>query len=83
MALFAYFVVFKVMGKDYEAAVVASGTCGFGLGSTANAMANMDTLTSKYAKKAPRAYFVVPLVGSLFIDFFNAFAITFSINLFK
>ena len=83
MALFAYFVVFRVMGKDYEAAVMASGTCGFGLGSTANAMANMDTLTNKYCRKAPRAYFAVPLVGSLFIDFFNAFAITYCINLFR
>jgi ESS family glutamate:Na+ symporter len=83
MSLFAFYVVFKVMGGDYEAAVMASGTCGFGLGSTANAMANMDTLTAKYGKKAPRAYFAVPLVGSLFIDFFNAFAITYCINLFK
>lgn len=83
MALFTYFIVYRVMGRDYEAAVMASGTCGFGLGSTANAMANMDTLTSKYGRKAPRAYFAVPLVGSLFIDFFNAFAITYCINLFK
>lgn len=83
MAIFTYFIVYRVMGKDYEAAVMASGTCGFGLGSTANAMANMDTLTSKYGRKAPRAYFAVPLVGSLFIDFFNAIAITYCINLFR
>lgn len=83
MAIFTYFIVYRVMGRDYEAAVMASGTCGFGLGSTANAMANMDTLTNKYGRKAPRAYFAVPLVGSLFIDFFNAFAITYCINLFK
>lgn len=83
MALFTYFVVFKVMGKDYDAAVMASGTCGFGLGSTANAMANMETLVQKYNKKAPRAFFAVPLVGSLFIDFFNAFAITFFMNLYR
>lgn len=83
MALFTYFIVYRVMGKDYEAAVMASGTCGFGLGSTANAMANMETLTTKYGRKAPRAFFAVPLVGSLFIDFFNAVAITYCINLFK
>lgn len=83
MAVFAYFVVYRVMGKDYDAAVMASGTCGFGLGATANAMANMETLTEKYNKKAPRAFFAVPLVGSLFIDFFNAFAITFFMNMFK
>lgn len=83
MALFSYFVVFRVMGSDYDAAVMASGTCGFGLGSTANAMANMETLSTKYCRKAHRAFFAVPLVGSLFIDFFNAFAITFFMNMFK
>ncbi|OPJ62899.1 sodium/glutamate symporter [Clostridium oryzae] len=83
MSLFAYFVVFRIMGKDYDAAIIASGTCGFGLGATANAMANMETLTEKYNKSAPRAFFAVPLVGSLFIDFFNAFAITFFMNIFK
>lgn len=83
MGLFTYFVVYRVMGSDYEAAVMASGTCGFGLGSTANAMANMETLTTKYGRKAPRAFFAVPLVGSLFIDFFNAFAITFFMNMYR
>lgn len=83
MAAFVYFIVFRIMGRDYEAAVMASGTCGFGLGSTANAMANMETIVSKYNKKAPRAFFAVPLVGSLFIDFFNAFVITFFMNIFK
>lgn len=83
MSVFAYFVVFKAMGRDYDAAIIASGTCGFGLGSTANAMANMETLTEKYHRHAPRAFFAVPLVGSLFIDFFNAFAITFFMNMFK
>ncbi len=83
MAFFTYFVVFKVMGRDYDAAVMASGTCGFGLGSTANAMANMETLVTKYSRKAPRAFFAVPLVGSLFIDFFNAFVITFFMNMYS
>ncbi|MDF2590910.1 MAG: gltS [Clostridia bacterium] len=83
MALFTYFAVFRVMGSDYDAAVMASGTCGFGLGSTANAMANMETLSNKYGRKAHRAFFAVPLVGSLFIDFFNAFAITFFMNMYR
>jgi ESS family glutamate:Na+ symporter len=83
MVIFSYFVIYKIMGKDYDAAVMASGTCGFGLGATANAIANMEALTEKYSIKANRAFFIVPLVGSLFIDFFNAFAITFFMNLFK
>lgn len=83
MCIFAYFIVFKIMGKDYDAAIMASGICGFGLGATANAMANMETLTETYYRKAARAFFIVPLVGSLFIDFFNAFAITAFMNWFK
>ena len=83
MVAFSYFIIYKVMGRDYDAAVMASGTCGFGLGATANAIANMEALTEKYNQKAIRAFLIVPLVGSLFIDFFNAFAITFFMNLFK
>lgn len=83
MVAFSYIIIFRVMGKDYDAAVMSSGACGFGLGATANAIANMEALTEKYHIKASRAFFIVPLVGSLFIDFFNAFAITFFMNLFK
>jgi glutamate:Na+ symporter, ESS family len=83
MCIFAYFIVFKMMGEDYDAAIMASGICGFGLGATANAMANMETLTETYHRKAARAFFIVPLVGSLFIDFVNAFAITAFMNWFK
>ena len=75
MGLYAYFVTFKVMGGDYDAAVIAVGHCGFGLGATPNAMANMDTFTGANGE-SPKAFFVVPLVGSLFIDFFNALIIT-------
>lgn len=75
MGLFAYFITFRVMGKDYEAAVIACGHCGFGMGATPNAMANMQALSSKYAP-APKAFFILPLVGSLFIDFINAMIIT-------
>ena len=79
MAVFAYFVVFNLLGKSYDAAVMTSGFCGFGMGATPNAMANMQAITTKYGP-APTAYFVVPLVGSLFIDFFNALIITTFMN---
>ena len=81
IALFAYFITFNVMGRDYEAAVMSGGTCGFGMGATPNAMANMEALTKNYGV-APRAFFIVPLVGSLFIDFFNAGIITTFMNFF-
>ena len=77
--IFAYFVVFNLLGKSYDAAVMTSGFCGFGMGATPNAMANMQAITAKYGP-APTAYFVVPLVGSLFIDFFNALIITTFMN---
>ena len=80
MAIFTYFVVFNIMGRDYEAAVMASATCGFGMGATPNAIANMQAITSLYGP-APKAFFIVPLVGSLFIDFFNGSILTFLINL--
>lgn len=80
MGLFAYFVTFRVMGKNYDAAVFASANCGFGMGATPNAVANMDALTAKYGF-AETPYFVVPLVGCLFIDFVNSACITLFINL--
>ena len=80
MFIFARFVVFTFMGKDYEAAVMTSAFCGFGMGATPNAMANMQVLTKRYGP-APQAYFVVPLVGSLFIDFFNGIIITAFLNI--
>lgn len=82
MILVAYFITFNAMGRDYEAAVLTSGHCGFGMGATSNAMANMRALTEQYGP-APRAFFVVPLVGSLFIDFFNAFIIVLFMNMVK
>lgn len=74
MALFAYFVTFNIMGRDYDAAVMATGHCGFGMGATPNAIANMEAFTSVNGFST-KAFFVVPLVGSLFIDFFNAVVI--------
>ncbi len=78
--LFAYIVTYRVMGKNYEAAVFASAICGFGMGATPNAIANMDELTNKYGF-VPTPYFVVPIVGCLFIDFFNSAILTLFINL--
>ena len=75
MFFYASFVVFNVMGRDYDAATISSGFCGFGMGATPNAMANMQAITNQYGP-APVAFMIVPLVGSLFIDFFNAAIIT-------
>lgn len=80
MFLFAYFIVFWVMGKDYDAAVMTAGFIGFGMGATSNAMANMQVVSKKYGP-SPIAYFAIPMVGSLFIDFFNAAMIAFNIGL--
>lgn len=77
--LFAYTVTYRVMGKNYEAAIFASAICGFGMGATPNAIANMDELTTKYGF-VPTPYFVVPIVGCLFIDFINSAVITIFIN---
>lgn len=79
VGLFSYFIEYRVMGKNYEAAVFASATCGFALGATPNAIANMDELTNKYGF-VHTPYFVVPIVGCLFIDFFNSLIITIFIN---
>ncbi|WP_413560350.1 sodium/glutamate symporter [Bdellovibrio sp. HCB209] len=73
---------FWFSGKDYESAVISSGYVGFMMGTTANAMANMHSLRQKYGP-APKAFLVVPLVGSCFIDFINAAAITFCLNVFR
>lgn len=75
MFFYASYVVFTVMGRDYDAATMASGFCGFGMGATPNAMANMQAVTKEHGP-APVAFMIVPLVGSLFIDFFNASIIT-------
>ena len=79
VALFCV-VVFRVMGRDYDAAVMGGGFIGFMLGTTANAMAVMRTLVERYGM-APRAFLVAPLVGAFFIDFTNALIITGFINL--
>jgi ESS family glutamate:Na+ symporter len=80
--VFALTVSFRVMGKDYESAVMASGFIGFVLGTTANAVANMRALVARFGA-APRAFLIVPLVGAFFIDFTNAIIITFFVNWFR
>lgn len=79
MFIFAYFIVFNVLGRDYDAAILSAGSCGFGMGATPNAMANMQVLTSKFAPSV-KAYILVPIVGSMFADFINSLTITFFIN---
>ena len=81
IAILASTIVYRAMGKDYEAAVMAGGFCGFMLGTTANAMANMEAMAERYGP-APKAFLVVPMVGAFFIDFTNAIIITFCLNLF-
>ena len=79
IALFTYFIEFNIMGRDYDAAVLVAGTCGFGMGATPNAMANMQAICQKYTTSV-KAYLLIPLVGSLFADFINSLVITFFIN---
>lgn len=80
VGLYVYFIVFRVMGSDYDAAILAAGTCGFAMGATPNAMANMQVLCDKYSPSV-KAYLLIPLVGSLFADFINSLVITFFINI--
>ena len=79
MILYSFVIVYNVMGRDYDAAVIVSGTCGFGMGATPNAMANMQAVCDKYSPSV-KAYLLIPLVGSLFADFINSLVITVFIN---
>jgi ESS family glutamate:Na+ symporter len=79
--LFALFVVFRVMGRDYEAAVICAGFGGISLGATPTAMANMSAVVQKYGS-AHRAFIVVPLVSGFFVDISNAVVIQRFLNWF-
>lgn len=81
MILYAVFITFRFCGRDYDAAVLSAGHCGFGLGATPTAMVNMQTVTQHYGH-SHMAFIVVPLVGAFFIDIVNAFAISSALNLF-
>lgn len=71
MALYAAFVTFRVMGKNYDAAVLAAGHCGFGMGATPTAVANMQAITNMYGA-SHKAFLIVPLCGAFFVDLINA-----------
>ncbi len=80
MALFASVVAFRALGKDYDAAVLVSGLCGFGLGATPNAMANMSAVCFKY-RYSVNPFIIVPIIGAMFVDIINTFAVTFFLNI--
>ena len=71
MWVYAYYVTFRFMGKDYDAAILAAGHCGFGLGATPTAVANMQSVTSMFGP-SHKAFLIVPLVGAFFFDLVNA-----------
>ncbi|MDA0150228.1 sodium/glutamate symporter [Vibrio sp. LaRot3] len=70
LAIFTYYVTFKVMGNNYDAAVIAGGHCGFGLGATPTAVMNMGSIVNRFGP-SPQAFMVVPIVGAFFIDIVN------------
>jgi ESS family glutamate:Na+ symporter len=80
MTIFAIYVVFRVMGSNYDAVVIAAGFAGLGLGATPVAIANMHSVTGRYGP-SPKAFLIVPLVGAFFIDLLNAGVINFFIQL--
>ncbi len=71
MIVYAYFVTFRVMGKDYDAAILTAGHCGFGLGATPTAVANMQAITNVHGHSY-KAFLIVPLCGAFFVDLINA-----------
>ncbi len=80
MALFAYAVAFPLLGRDYDAAVLCAGMCGFGLGATPNAMANMSAVCYKY-RYTIKPFLIVPIIGAMFADLINTGIITFFLNI--
>ncbi len=81
MILYAYFVTYRFMGKDYDAAVLSAGHCGFGLGATPTAVANMQSITGTFGS-SHKAFLIVPLVGAFFIDLVNALILDRMMSLF-
>ena len=80
MALFAYMLAFPLLGRDYDAAVLCAGLCGFGLGATPNAMANMSAVCYKY-RYTVKPFLIVPIIGAMFADLINTGMITLFLNL--
>ena len=80
MAFYAYFVAFPLLGRDYDSAVLCAGICGFGLGATPNAMANMSAVCYKY-RYTVKPFLIVPIIGAMFADLINTGIITLFLNL--
>ncbi len=80
MALYTIFVTYRVMGKNYDAAVLAAGHCGLGLGATPTAIANMQAITDRFGP-SHIAFLIVPMVGAFFLDIANAIVIKLSLLL--
>ena len=80
IALFAYLVAFPLLGRDYDAAVLCAGMCGFGLGATPNAMANMSAVCYKY-RYTVKPFLIVPIIGAMFADLINTGIISLFLNL--
>lgn len=80
MVLFARFVVFPFLGKDYDAAVMTSGVCGFGMGATPNALSNMQAVTFR-RPPSYTAFLVIPIMGGMFLDIINSFTVLLFLNL--
>lgn len=80
MGLFVFFVAFPLLGRDYDAAVLCAGFCGFGLGATPNAMANMSAVCYKY-RYTVKPFLIVPIIGAMFADLINTAIITTFLNL--
>ena len=80
MALFAYMVAFPLLGRDYDAAVLCAGMCGFGLGATPNAMANMSAVCYKY-RYTVKPFLIVPIIGAMFADLINTGIISIFLNI--
>ena len=80
MDFFAYFIAFPLLGRNYDAAVLCAGICGFGLGATPNAMANMSAVCYKY-RYTVKPFLIVPIIGAMFADLINTGMITLFLNL--
>ena len=80
MALYGAFVAFPLLGKNYDSAVLVSGLCGFGLGATPNAMANMSAVCYKY-RYAVQPFIIIPIIGAMFVDIINTGVVTVFLNL--
>lgn len=81
IAAYVAFVTFRIMGKNYDAAVLCAGQCGFGMGATPTAVANMQAITNQYGA-SHKAFLIVPMVGAFFIDLINAVVLQLFIKLF-